>query len=232
MEYGLLIGVVAFILAVGFYGYKRGIINIVLSMVAMIVTAILATMLTAPVGAVVKAATPIYDNIYDTVYENIKEKNVVNSETLDNLNLPEELTEIINDKIEADLEEVKDKVGANIDGAAEEFMKTAAEEVANAIFKAGIFLVLFIVIYIVVKILIHVFDIVAKLPIIKEANKLGGFVAGLVVGLILVWVACLVLMACSNKEWAIDVYKQIDDNQLLGLIYNNNPLTKFFTKIM
>lgn len=224
MEYGLLLGIVAFLLAAGFYGYKRGIINIVLSLVAMVVTAILATMLTAPVGAVVKTATPIYDNIYDAVYENVKEKEVVNADTLENLNLPEELTKVINDKIE--------ESGIDINGEADKFMKEASEQVANAIFKAGVFLVLFIILYIVIKILIKVLDVVAKLPLIKEANKLGGFIAGLCVGLILVWIACLVLMACSNKEWAIEVYRQIDDNKLLGFIYNSNPLTKLFTNII
>ena len=224
MEYGLLLGIVAFLLAAGFYGYKRGIINIVLSLVAMVVTAILATMLTAPVGAVVKTATPIYDNIYDAVYENVKEKEVVNADTLENLNLPEELTKVINDKIE--------ESGIDINGEADKFMKEASEQVANAIFKAGVFLVLFIILYIVIKILIKVLDVVAKLPLIKEINKLGGLAIGLIYGLFILWAACLVLTAFSSREWAQDIFVQINDNALLSFIYNNNLITWLVTKVL
>lgn len=222
MEIMLVLGVVAFLVVMGLYGYSRGIINIVLSVVAMSVTSILAVILAAPVGAMVKATTPIYDNIYDKVYEEMKEQDIVDISGLDDLGLPEAISKNVKDNLKEN--------GYDVDEKVDDFIQVAAKEVANAIFKSGIFLVLFIIIYIAVKILIHLADFVAKLPLIKEANKLGGCAFGVVFGIILVWVGCILLTAFSNHEWAKDMMAAINDNALLSFIYNNNFVSTLIGK--
>ena len=48
MEYALLIGVIVFLIAMIAYGYMRGFIKIILTMVATIATIVLAAVLTIP----------------------------------------------------------------------------------------------------------------------------------------------------------------------------------------
>lgn len=217
MEYGLVIGVIAFIALAALYGYVRGMVKIVLSLVAMIVTLILATMLTVPVGAMVKEVTPIYDNMYETVYETIEEYSVVDMESLDRLNLPEQLVDRIAEE------------GAK---TVDEFRVYVATEITETAFDAGVFLVLVVVLYILVKIAISVLDIVAKLPLLKEVNKLAGFLIGLVYGLFVIWTACLILTAFSSQPWAKDIFEAINNNAFLSFVYNNNLITWIVTKVL
>lgn len=218
MEYGLLIGVIAFLVIAGFYGYARGMVKIVLSMVAMLVTIIIATMLTIPVGKIVKEVTPVYDNMYKTVSESVKENNVVNEENLGKLNLPQQILDRIED--------------SEVDDVIDNYETLVATEITNTAYNAGVFLVLTIVIYIIVKIVISMLDFVAKLPLLKEVNKIGGFAIGIVYGLLVLWAGCLVLTACSSKPWAKAIFESINSNSFLGFIYNNNLITWLVTKVL
>lgn len=216
MEYGLLIGVIIFLAVAGFYGYARGMVKIMLSMIAMIVTIILTTILAVPVGKIVKEVTPIYDNMYETVEESVKEYNIIDVSSVNKLDLPKQIKEKI-----TDTEEIIDN-----------YEKYVATEITDTAFNAGVYLVLLVVIYIIVKLVITMLDFVAKLPLIKEVNKMGGFAIGIIYGFVVIWIACLILTACSSKPWAKDIFAAINDNSILGFIYNNNLITWLVTKFL
>lgn len=220
MEYGLIIGVIAFLVATGLYGYKKGMIKILLSMIALVIAVVLATALSGKVADIVKDNTHIYSGIYEKVYDTIKENNVVDISSLSNIDVPKQIKDQIDKGIEKG-----DKVIAD-------FEIYAATEITNTIFNAGVYLVLVVLLYVVILVVIHVFDFVAKLPVINEVNKLGGFAIGLLYGLVVLWIACLVVTACANQEWAKAVFEQINDNAILGFIYNNNLITWIVTTIL
>ena len=216
MDYIILIGVVAVLAICGFIGYKKGMVKILLSMVAMLVTYILAASLTIPVSAALKATTPVYDTIEKSVSD-LVEKSDVTSTSIESLNLPEQIEEKI------------------MEGAAtvtDSFNKYLIETLSNLILKAMTFFVLIIVIYIIVCIVIKVFDFVSKLPLIKNINQTGGLAIGLVQGLLIVWLGCLVVTAFGDKAWAQEAFRQINDNALLTFIYENNPIIYLITKFI
>lgn len=216
MDYIILIGVVAVLALSGFYGYKRGFVHIVLSMVAMVVTVILAGLLTVPVSAMIKSATPLYDNLEESVSDLVTE-NGVTITSVDKLGLPKQIEEKI-------LEGAGEAIGS--------FNEYIVTTVSDMLLKAITFFVLIIVIYIIVRIVILVFDFISKLPLINSINKTGGLVVGLVQGLIFIWIACLVVTAFGNKAWAQEVFAQIDANSFLTFIYNNNPIIYVVTKFI
>lgn len=216
MDYIILIGVVAVLALSGLYGYKRGFIKIVLSMVAMVVTFILAAVLTVPVSSVIKSVTPIYDTIESSVRETVNE-NAIDLTSMDKLGLPTQLEEKIIEGASETVDNVTDYIVTSI---------------SDMLLKALTFIILIIVIYIIVRIVIAILDLISKLPIINGINKSGGLVIGLVQGLLLIWIACLVVTAFGDTEWAKEVFAQINANQLLTFIYNNNPIIYAVTKFM
>ena len=216
MEYVILIGVVAVLGLSALYGYKKGFIHILLSMVAMLVTFVLAAVLTAPVSAMLKSVTPLYDNIESSVGELVTE-NSININSIEKLGLPS----FVEDKI---VEESADVVGS-----INEYIITTVSE---TLLKALTFFVLIIVIYIIVRIVIVVFDFVSKLPVINSINKVGGLAVGLIHGLLIVWIGCLVVTAFGDKAWAQEALTQINDNQMLTFIYNNNPIVYIISKFI
>lgn len=216
MDYLILIGVIAVLAVSGLYGYKKGFMHIVLSMVAMLVTFILAAALTVPVSAMIKSATPLYDVIEESVNELVVE-NSVDVNSIEKLNLPEQIEEKI-------IEGAGEAVGT--------FNEYLVTTVSDMFLKAITFFVLIIVIYIIVRIVIVIFDFIGKLPVIKSINKTGGLVVGIVQGLLIVWIGCLVVTAFGDKAWAQEVFRQINDNEMLTFIYSNNPIIYIVTKFI
>lgn len=216
MDYIILIGVVVILALSGLYGYKRGLVHIVLSMVAMLVTFVLAGILTVPVSAMIKSATPLYDTIEKSVSELVAE-NDVSTTSLESLGLPEQIEEKI-------LEGAGEAIG--------NFNEYLVTTISDMLLKALTFFVLIIVIYIIVRIVIFVCDFISKLPLINSINKTGGLVVGIVQGLLFIWIACLIVTAFGNKAWAQEVFAQINANPLLTFIYNNNPIIYIVTKFI
>lgn len=216
MDYVILIGVIVILALSALYGYKRGFVHIVLSMVAMLVTFILAGLLTVPVSAMIKSATPLYDHIEKSVSELVAENNVdINS--ISNLGLPKNIEEKI------------------MEGAGEalgNFNEYIVDTLSDMLLKTLTFFGLIIVIYIIVRIVIVICDFISKLPVLNSINKTGGLVVGLVQGLLVVWIACLVVTAFSDKAWAQEVFRQINGNPLLTFIYDNNPIIYIVTKFI
>ena len=217
MDYAILIGVIAILALSAFYGYKRGFVHIVLSMVAMLVTSLLAGLLTVPVSAMIASATSVDENLEESVSELIALNEVVDVQSVSKLNLPSQIEDII-------VEGASSAVGG--------FNEYLVETVAGLILKAITFFILIIVIYIVVRIVIFMLDFISKLPVINSINKTGGLIVGLLQGLLIVWIACLVVTAFGDKPWAQEVFTQINANPLLTFIYNNNLIIFIVTKFI
>ena len=100
MEILLLIGVLAFLAGMVLYGYKRGMIRLLLSLVATVVAFLISMMLLEPCEIFIKNNTPIYDKIKEQMTE-YTDKYVTSEmdfstaekqkETIEQLNLPKVL---------------------------------------------------------------------------------------------------------------------------------------------
>lgn len=217
MDYAILIGVLAVLGLSALYGYKRGLVRILLSMVAMLVTFVLAGLLTIPVSAMVEAVTPLDEKISESVTELVAENEVVDIAGIEKLDLPEPIKEVLVEGATA------------IETGFNEYIVTA---IADMLLRAIVFFILIIVIYIVVRIVIKMLDFISRLPVVNTINKSGGLVVGLLQGLLIIWIACLVVTAFADKPWAQEVFAQINANSLLTFIYNNNLITFIVTKFL
>ncbi|MFG6327731.1 MAG: CvpA family protein [Lachnospiraceae bacterium] len=216
MEYALLIGVIIFLIAMIAYGYMRGLIKIVFSMVATIATIILAAVLTIPFSGVLKN-TGIGDGIEASVREIVEEAHIIDEESVMELDFPKAVLE---------------PIAKGTKDAQDAIQEYVIEELTDTIIKALTFLALTLIIYIVIRIIIGVLDVFSKLPIINGINKWAGAVIGLVQGLLFIWIASLILTAFSDKEWAQEVFRQINDNGFLSFIYNNNMVIWLVTRLL
>lgn len=195
-------------------GYHAGIVKMILYIVSLVLTIMLAGALLRPVSLLIKNNTSLYRNIERSVEQAVSEYDIVNIDSLKELPFPEYMMKNITS------------------GTAENLKNMVASVVSEQIFNAIIYICLNIIIYIVIKIIMGTFNIVTKLPVIKEINRLAGLVAGLMEGILLLWLFCLVLQACGSEEWAQKIFVQINDSSFLSWIYNNNMVEKFFNRII
>ena len=88
------------------------------------------------------------------------------------------------------------------------------------------YLVIMVVVSIVLRIVVAATGLIRRLPVIKQADKLGGLIVGLIEGIVVVWIFFTVVTAISGTQTASNILVQIHGNVILESLYNCNPITR------
>lgn len=93
------------------------------------------------------------------------------------------------------------------------------------------FLCTFIIVTIILRAIIFALDIVSELPGVGFINRLGGGAAGIVCALVIVWVMYLIITLLYVTEFGKGLYDMIQENAVLSIIYEYNPIMRLATRI-
>ena len=158
--------IVAIILISTFLAYKKGLVKLAISLLAFIISIVLTFILYQPISNLVINGTAIDEMIEDTIYEKA------------------------NDIMKED--EEKSLTDEIIEQAKNEMLPETARNLAINIVKGGVIIILFLGIRIGLKFVTFIADIVAKLPILKQINKSGGLIYGILRGILIIYVILLI----------------------------------------
>ena len=115
-------------------------------------------------------------------------------------------------------------------------VKTFAEYVGEFLSKLIIhivaFLCTFLLVTIVLSAIIFALDIVSELPVLGFFNRLAGGVVGAAGGLIIIWLFFVVITLLYVTAFGREIYQVIQENAILNMLYENNPLMKLATNFM
>ena len=115
-------------------------------------------------------------------------------------------------------------------------VKTFAEYVGEFLSKLIIhivaFLCTFLLVTIVLRAIIFALDIVSELPVLGFFNRLAGGVVGAAGGLIIIWLFFVVITLVYVTAFGREIYQVIQENAILNMLYENNPLMKLATNFM
>ena len=109
------------------------------------------------------------------------------------------------------------------------FRKYIADSVTGIILNALSFVLVFVGVSIIMKIIIRCLNLLSRLPVIHTMNKMGGMLAGLLKGLIILWLVCIIITIMSGTETGIYLYSQINESPFLKYIYDNNMIMALIT---
>lgn len=223
--------VAAFLICMAFVGYKKGFLKIILSLAALIVTITLSVILTPVVSEVLKENTKVYDTIYEKMEEFVSKE--VSSDTPENreaqdqalsgIALPESITKTL---VNNNTGESYLKLGAD------SLASYTAHSLTGIVINVISFIIIFIIISIVFSILMHIANIFSKIPIIRGINKIAGIAAGLLQGLVILWILGMVITACGAMSWGQSALGIIESSAFLSFIYNNNLLTMLLFSVL
>lgn len=213
--YVVLLGLIGYLALRAYIGYKKGFVKTVLSIANLLIAIVVAAMVVTPVASFLKANTQMHEKIHFNVSEYVDENAVIDEKTVNNLELPKA---------------IKDMLIKEADTEVTSYTTQVVDKLSDLIHRALTFLILVVVLYITIKILINVLDLVTKLPVLNQINKVSGLIIGILNGLVTIWIAAIVLTIFSNTESAQEVFKIINGNEALSFIYNNNVLVVLFTK--
>lgn len=195
--------IVAIILLFTFLGYKRGLIKVAIKLCTFFIAIILAFVLYKPVANLVISKTNIDDNIEQSITNKI---------------LPEGGT--VEDEVDASL-----SLPNIIKQNSQNTVKSVAKAFTTTLIEIFCLLLIFIVAKIVLKFVTLLADLIAKLPILNQFNKLGGTIYGILEGLFIVFAAFAIISLVSPMIDSSFI-NAINNSVLGSTFYNNNILLK------
>lgn len=192
-------------------GYVKGLTGCLIKILSFVLSLVIAFTLFIPVSNFIIKNTNIDDDL-----ENWVRNIIVSSDNKEQKNeeIPEAMTDYINSKVE----EVANNAKENI-------ADIAAKDVAQTIVKSGTWIALFIAARIVLILLKFITSLIAKLPVIKQFDKLGGIIYGALEGLIIVYFALAVISFITPVTKG-SLQQDINKSYIGGFMYQNNLLIK------
>lgn len=190
-------------------GYIKGLTGSLIKILSFVLSLVVAFVLFVPVSSFIINNTEIDENLEKSIRE-IVIKQEENKETKEEM--PTAITDYINQKVEEASEQAKEAI-----------IDSTAKEVTIMIIKAGTWIALFIIARILFILLKFVTALIAKLPVIKQCDKLGGIIYGLLEGLIITYVA-LAIISFVTPMTKGTLSESINKSYIGSFMYQHNIL--------
>lgn len=221
----LLIVVLIILLGNAIIGMKVGFIKTVFSLVSLI----LALILTIWISPMVKNYMMGNDKFYNGIATKVEKLLPFAEEEIIEEEQPEAIEELsVPKSIKEGLLE-NNTVESYKEMAITSFKQYVSHYLTGVIINSLSFITTFIAIQILLWVIFMALDLISKLPLLNQVNKTAGLLAGLVHGLILVWLFFILMNVFGGTAFGQSVMKLVGENEVLSIIYNNNILLKFIT---
>ena len=192
-------------------GYKKGLINVVFNIVAFLLAIVITLVLYKPVSNIIIQNTNIHENIKEMILKRSqgtepKEENIESND--------------INKYIENSINNMTNEAKtAAREVVAENFATKAAQVITG--------IVLFILTRAILILLRFVTQTIAKLPIIKQFNTLGGIIYGIIKGLIIIYVLLTIMYLIVSIKGNGNIALAIDSSCITKFLYDNNIIVNY-----
>jgi len=206
-------------------GYCKGLVSVIFSVVGIVATLALVSVITPYVSDYLTEHTQFYSELesqsIETVTGLIEDGMTANAEdeqtVLDNTGwqLPEIAQNQIVENASSALYSLMESTG---------IYEVIGQNVAKMMFRIIVYVLCFIIVYVAIRLAYYMLDAVVSLPGIRVVNKGAGAIAGLIKGLLIVWILFLIVSAFSGKEWASTIITSIRQNEITEYLYDNNLL--------
>lgn len=217
----ILIGI-AFLIFV-LIGWGQGLFQLILSVAALIVSMLIATYVAPYISGTLQEKTMIDDNIATYIAKELQYSDSGKEATrgvqvavINELPLPETLKSTILDNNNSEMYDALAVCGV---------YDYISKSIAVVIINAAVFLILMLLCRVVFFVIARDSKkTLAKLPIVRSIDKIGGGILGAMRGLLWIWIFFLFLSITSTFAWSQDVIGQIDQSVILHFLYDHNVL--------
>lgn len=203
MFYIIDIIILAIIALCAFIGYKQGLIKSAIKIFTFIIAIVVALTLYKTVAKLIIDNTEFDEAISNAITEKILPEGMSDDETVKQENL----------------------IKTNIVDTANKTVNEISQNIAIKIIEAASLLVIFIITKIILKLISALSALITKLPIIKQIDKSGGTIYGILKGVLIVCTIFAIINLVSpmlKDEW-IDF---INKTYIGGFLYNYNIILK------
>lgn len=216
--------IIAVIALCTFLGYKKGLIKLAVGILGFFLAIIIALVLYTPISNFIINNTNVKDNIKNAISDTVKFY-VIKEESAEGEEKQQE-SKVMVTYIDGIVAKQKEMI---VTGE-KELIDTVSDNVAVNIIRIGVALAVFIISKLIL-IFINVFaDLIGKLPIIKQFNKAGGTIYGVIQGILIVYIVFAVISLIAPMLNNTDFLEQINNSLIGNMVYNNNIILKLLFK--
>ena len=195
--------IIAIILLSTFLAYKKGLITLAIQLVSVIIAIVLTLLLYKPVSNVIINVTGIDEMIQNAILE---EANDIMTNNQENAN------------------QVVESIQNNM-------LPETARTISINIIQGAVILILYVIIRIILRFVTALANLVAKLPILNQFNKLGGVIYGILRGLLIVYILLLLVNVSGEIDAKNKVYTTVEESYIGKMMNENNVLSVLFTNV-
>lgn len=221
----LLIVIIGMIAGFLLWGYCRGFLRMMLTLVSGIVVWVLACWMTPYASQWLIEHTAIENTVEQYSLQRIREVMGSNENAAGVLeefgfSIPE--GELLFEGAEENLEEWLDQM----------VYVPLAEKIGTWIINGIAFLVILLLLGIFAHILVGMIDMIEKIPVIGTANRIFGILAGGGLAILLIWIFMGVVSLCSIFGGCQRILSYINEAEFLKWLYDHNLLLQFLLRYL
>lgn len=208
----IIVGILALCI---FFGYKKGLTKCIIKILSFIIALVVAAILFKPISNFVIKNTQIDENIKKSVINLVGDDISQEGKVKEDTNLPKNMINYINGAIEEAVTEAKNTV-----------VEAAAENIAITTINVGVAILLFIIVRIGLIFVSALSKLITDLPIIKQFDKTGGILYGILKALVIISVVFALISFISPMIEQTGIIVAINKSFIGSILYNNNILLR------
>ena len=211
--------IISIIISNAFWGYRRGLVNVIFQVLAFIVSLLIMFVLYKPVANTIMNATSLDETLSEAIASNLtgttlEDGNLINAEQS---NISTSVVELINSFVTEALNRAESDVVGYV-----------SNQLARMMIYTGTMLLLFIVSRALLVLVRFVAELIGNLPIIKMFNKSGGLIFGVIKGFVIAYAILAILSVLSPIISQFGIISAIHDSTFGSAMYNNNIFLNLF----
>ena len=204
MNYVIDIIVLAIIALCTFIGYKNGLIKVAFKLVSFFLAIFIAVILYKPISNFVIHYTSIDEKIEQTIEERLNSPDITQEET-------------------------ENMIASYYSDVKNASTSMAAKTISQAMINVTCMLIVFIVANIILLFFKFSGDLIAKLPFIKQINRAGGFLYGILKGFVVIYIIFALIAILSPVVNMNGLLNMINSSIIANIMYNNNIILVLFS---
>ena len=197
-------------------GYRKGLTGSLLKIVSFVLALILAFILFKPVSNFVIDNTNWDENLEQAIRQSIlKQEESKDDKEQTNQSMPDVMMNYINEAVENAGNEAKNAI-----------IDATARDLSVTIINVAVAIVLFIISKIILLFIKGLANLLTKLPVIKQFDKLGGILYGLLQSLVIIYIIFAIISFVSPMMDGTGIIEGIKKSFIGSMMYDNNLLLK------
>ena len=202
--------VIAIILLNIIIGYKKGLVNVIVNIFEFLLAIAVTVILYKPISNVIINNTQIDDRIRETIIVKNTEDNKENETNEENVN-----------KFMAN--QIKEKTA----DAKEYAIETIADTIAINTVQILTGIILFVAIRFIITLLKFLTNNLSNIPVIKQFNKIGGVLYGLIRAIIIIYIILTILFFVVSINTNGIIASTIENTYITKFLYQNNIIINY-----